>query len=178
MFWLSIISSVTGIISFVVSFFDYFKKWRTYLLYFAFLMGGLTIGVILSMSEQTVQQFTQAQLIYLIALVTLVGLLVLFIYRFLTHANEPLFITIIFLVLAGWFTLRILNTVESSQSFLKPNDYLIISNHYDSTGDYTKAADFLKKYRDLQTQHLPDAMLDSIDIKVNKLYYKGLGIKK
>jgi hypothetical protein len=104
MFWLSIISSVTGIISFVVSFFDYFKKWRTYLLYFAFLMGGLTIGVILSMSEQTVQQFTQAQLIYLIALVTLVGLLVLFIYRFLTHANEPLFITIIFLVLAGWFT--------------------------------------------------------------------------
>lgn len=178
MYWLSIISSVTGIISFVISFFDYFKKWRTYLLYFACLMGGLTIGVILSMSEQTVQQFTQSQLIYLIALVSLVGLLVLFIYRFLTNAHEPLFVAIIFLVLAGWFTLRILNTVESSQSFIKPNEYLIISNHYDSTGDYTKAADFLKKYRELQTQHLPDAMLDSIDKKVNTLYYKGLGIKK
>lgn len=178
MYWLSIISSITGILSFVISFFDYFKKWRIYLLYFACLMTGLTIGVILSMSERTVQQFTQPQLIYLIALVSLVGLLVLFIYRFLTHANEPLIITIIFLVLAGWFTLRILNTVESSQSFIKPNEYLILSNHFDSTGDYTKAADFLKKYRELQTQHLPDSMLDSIDKKVNTLYYKGLGLKK
>lgn len=173
MYWLSLISSVTGILSFVISFFDYFKKWKTYLLYFACTMGGLTVGVILSMSEQTVQQFTQSQLIYLIALVSLVGLMVLFIHRYLRHGNDAFFIVIIFLVLLGYFSIRILNSVEASQSFIKNNDYLILSNHYFQTGDYTRAADFLKKYRDMQAPNLPDQMLDSIDKRVDSLYFKG-----
>ncbi len=175
MYWLSLISSITGIISFVISFFDYFKKWKTYLLYIACGTIGLTIGVLLSMSEKTVQQFTQSQLIYLIALVSLVGLLTLFVYRFLTHSNDPFIIVIIFLVLLGYFTVRILNSVEASQSFIKNNDYLILSNHYLKTGDYTRAADFLKKYRDMQSPNLPDQMLDSIDKQIDSLYYKGFG---
>ena len=178
MYWLSIISSITGIVSFVISFFDYFKKWKIYLLYVACLTIGLTVGILLSMSEQTVQQFTQAQLIYLIAFVCIISLLILFVYRFLTTAHEPLFVVIIVIVGISYFAIRLLNSVESSQSFIKPNEYLILSTHYDSTGDYTKSAEFLKKYRELQSHSLPDAMLDSIDKKVNTLYYKGLGIKK
>jgi hypothetical protein len=92
----------------------------------------------------------------------------------LTTAHEPLFVVIIVIVGISYFSVRLLNSVESSQSFIKPNDYLIISNHYVSTGEYTRAAEFLKKYRDVQSPNLPDAMLDSIDKKVNALYYKGL----
>lgn len=173
MYWLSLISSITGIISFVFSFVDYFKQWKTYLLYIACGTIGMTIGILLSMSEKTVQQFTQSQLIYLIALVSLVGLIVLFIHRYLRHGNDPFFIVVIFLVLLGYFSVRILNSVEASQSFIKNNDYLILSNHYFQSGDYTRAADFLKKYRDMQAPNLPDRMLDSIDKRVDSLYYKG-----
>ncbi len=173
MYWLSLISSITGIISFVISFFDLFKKWKNYLLYFAFGTIGLTAGILLSMSEDTVQQFTQSQLIYLIAFVFIMSLLILFIYRFLTTANEPLFIVIIVIVGISYFSVRLLNSVEASQSFIKNNDYLILSNHYRKTGDYTRAADFLKKYHDMQAPNLPEKMLDSIAKRVDSLYYKG-----
>jgi FlaA1/EpsC-like NDP-sugar epimerase len=173
MYWLSVISSVTGIISFVISFFDYFKKWKNYLLYVACCTIGLTIGVLLSMSEKTVQQFTQSQLIYLIAFVCIISLLILFIYRYLTHTNDPFFIAILVIVGVSYFSVRLLNSVEGSQSFIKNNDYLILSNHYIIVGDHTRAADFLKKYRDMQAPNLPDRMLDSIDKRVDSLYYKG-----
>lgn len=173
MYWLSLISSITGIISFVFSFFDYFKKWKNYLLYVACGTIGMTIGVLLSMSERTVQQFTQSQLIYLIAFVCIMSLLILFIYRFLTTAHEPLFVVIIVIVGISYFSVRLLNSVEASQSFIKNNDYLILSNHYLKTGDYTRAADFLKKYRDMQAPNLRDRMLDGIDKRVDSLYYKG-----
>lgn len=173
MYWLSLISSITGIISFVFSFVDYFKKWKTYLLYLACGTIGMTIGILLSMSEKTVQQFTQSQLIYLIAFVCIMSLIVLFVYRYLTHANEPFLISIIVIVGISYFAVRLLNSVEASQSFIKNNDYLILSNHYLKTGDHTRAADFLKKYRDMQAPNLPDRMLDSIDNRVDSLYYKG-----
>lgn len=173
MYWLSLISSITGIISFVFSFFDYFKKWKTYLLYVACGTIGMTIGVLLSMSEKTVQQFTQSQLIYLVAFVCIMVLIILFIYRYMTHTNDAFLIALLVMGGISYFAVRLLNSVEASQSFIKNNDYLILSNHYLKTGDYTRAADFLKKYRDMQATNLPDRMLDSIDKRVDSLYYKG-----
>jgi len=88
MFWLTIISSVASIVSLLISFFDYFKKWRTYLIYVFCLSAGITLGVLTSMSETAVKQFTNSQLIYLITLVLLLGFLAFFIYRFLSRTYE------------------------------------------------------------------------------------------
>lgn len=173
MYWLTLISSVLGILSFVFSFVDFFKQWRPYLLHFTFGTIGFAVGLLLSMTQTAVQQFSQSQLVYLIAFVVIMTFLMLFIYRFLTHSNEPLFIVLIVVVGISYLSVRLLNSVEASQSFIKSNDYLVLSNHYIGKGDFTRAADFLKKYRDIETINLSDAMIDSLDKKVNTLRYKG-----
>jgi hypothetical protein len=174
MFWLSLISSIAGIISFVISLFDRFKQWRRYLQYIACAAIGLTTGVMLSMSEKTVQQFTQSQLIYLIAFAFTMSLFILFVYRYLNHSNDPFLMTILLIVGMAYFSVRLLNSVEASQSFFKTGDYLILSDYHLKQGNHTRAAEFLKKYREIQTVNLPDRILDSIDKRVDILYYKGI----
>lgn len=174
MYWLTIVSSVTGILSFIIAFIDYFKSWKPYLLHFGFLTAGVTIGIFLSMMERGIQQFDKGQIIYLIALICIVGFLIFFVYRYLTHTNEPLMITIIVIVVISYFSVRLLNSVEASQSFIKSNDYLILSNYYLQKSEYTKSADFLQKYRDIETINLSRKILDSIDNNVEKLRWKSV----
>lgn len=173
MYWLTLISSVLGIGSFVFSLFDYFKQWRPYLLHFTFGTIGFAAGLLLSMTQIAVQQFSQSQLVYLIAFVVIMTFLILFIYRFLTEGKETLFVTIIVVIGISYLSVRLLNSVEASQSFIKSNDYIILSTYYLDKGDYTRAADFLKKYRDIETINLSENMLDSLDKKVDKLRYKA-----
>lgn len=174
MYWLTLISSIVGIISFVFSFFEYFKEWRKYLIHITFFTIGLTSGLLLSMSEKTIQQFTQAQLIYLVAFVSIIALLIIFVYRFLTVGKEPLFVVMIVLGVLGYFSVRLLNSVEKSQSFLKPTDYLIISNHYNETKEYSKSAEYLRKYRELETINLSEPMLKKIDDRIDSLNTKQI----
>ena len=173
MYWLTLVSSVLGILSFVVSFIDYFKQWRPYLVPLASGTIGFAIGLLLSMTQTAVQQFSQSQLVYLIAFVVIMTFLILFVYRFLTQGHETMFVTIIVVIGISYLSVRLLNSVEASQSFIRSNDYLILSSYYLDKGDFSRAADFLKKYRDVETINLSDAMLDSLDKKVDALRYKG-----
>ena len=174
MYLLTLISSVLGILSFVFSFVDYFKKWKKYLLYFTCTTIGLAFGLFVSMTQDAVQQFSQSQLIYLIAFVIIMTFLILFVYRFLTVANEAMFVTIIVVVGMSYFSVRLLNSVEASQSFIKSNDYLILSKHYLDNDEYMKAADFLEKYRQIETIDLSNSMLDSIDKKIINFRYRSI----
>jgi hypothetical protein len=173
MYWLTLISSILGIASFAFAFVDYFKQWRPYLFHIAAGTLGFAIGLFLSMTQTAVQQFTQSQLVYLIAFVVIMTFLILFVYRYLTHQNEALAVVIIVIVAISYFSVRLLNSVEASQSFIKSNDYLILSNYYLDKRDFTRAADFLKKYRDIETINLSSPMLDSIDKRVDALRFKG-----
>ena len=137
-------------------------------------MVGLTLGIVLSMSEKTVQQFTQSQLIYLVALVSLITLVILFVHRFLNNSHDPFFVVMIVLGAMGYFVLKVLNSVESSQSFVKPNDYLILSDHYITSGNYARAADYLKKYKEIESYDLSKAISDSLDKHIDALYLRGI----
>ncbi len=174
MFWLTVVSSVLSIASFAISFFEYFSKWRPYLLHVAFLLGGFTAGVILSMGENTVQHFTQAQLIYLIALVSLIALATLFIHRYMGTSTDPVIVALIVFAGMGYFMIRILNSVETSQGLMRPSDYIIMSDHYIQTGDYSRAAELLKKYKELDASNLSKAITDSLDKRIDVLYLKGI----
>jgi hypothetical protein len=174
MYWLTLISSVLGILSFVFYFVDSFKQWRPYLLPMTFGTVGLAIGLLLSMTQTAVQQFSQSQLVYLIAFIVIMTFLILFVHRYLTKGNDSLFIVIIVVIGISYLSVRLLNSVEASQSFIKSGDYLILSSYYSEKEDFTRAADFLQKYRDVETINLPEAMLDSLDKKIKILRYKGI----
>lgn len=169
MYWLSLIASVTGIISFVLSFIEKFKNWKPYFLYFSSLMVGLTIGVIISMSESAMKQFTSGQLFYLIALISLLSFSVFFMYKFLTKVNEAMFVIIIVLLIVFNFMPSLLDSIDRSQNFLKPADYSILSNYYQKNNDYIRAADYLQRYKELDGNNLTLAMEDSIKKKINYL---------
>jgi Na+/melibiose symporter-like transporter len=173
MYWLTLISSVLGILSFIFYFVDYFKQWRQYLLHLTFGTVGLALGLLLSMTQTTVKQFSQSQLVYLIAFVVIMAFLFMFVHRYLTKGNDSLFVVIIVVIGISYLSVRLLNSVEASQSFIKSSDYLILSSQYSEKGDYARAADFLQKYRDIETINLPDTMLDSLDRKIKRLRYKG-----
>ena len=67
MYWLTIISSIVGILSFVISLIPYFKSWKPFLIPVSCLTIGVTIGILISMMEKNIQQFDKGQIIYLIA---------------------------------------------------------------------------------------------------------------
>lgn len=176
MYWLALVSSIASIVSLLISFIDVFKKWKAYLLPIGCVMGGLTGGILLSMSEKTMQQFTQAQLIYLVALVSIIALIIVFAHGYFKTANEPILGVILVFVGLGYFSIRLLNSVDASMSTVKPNDYLVLSEYYIQHEQYIHAADYLKKYRDLKTSELPDKILDSIDNKISSCQMKALNI--
>jgi len=173
MFWLTIISSIASIISLLISFFDYFKKWKTYLLYVFCTTAGITIGVLTCMSESAVKQFTNSQLIYLITLVSLLGFLSFFVYRFMTKTYEIIFVSLIIILTVASFIPNILNSVERSQSFIKPVDYVFLSNYYQDKGDFIRAADFLKRYKELDDDNISKALSDSLDKKISDMRMKA-----
>lgn len=173
MYWITLVSSILGILSFAFVFIDYFKQWRPYLVPLASGTIGFAVGLLLSMTQTAVQQFSQSQLVYLVAFVVIMTFLILFVYRFLTQGHETMFVTIIVVIVISYFSVRLLNSVEASQSFIKSSDYLILSGHYSDKGDFSRAADFLKKYRDIETINLSEVMLDSLDNKIEALRYKS-----
>ena len=174
MFWLSLIASLTGIISFIFSLIDRFKKWRSYFIYSTFLMIGLTIGVVISMSEMAAKQFTTGQVIYLIALVALTSFSMFFIYRFLNKTNEIIAIVILIFLGIYYFTPRILNSIQLSQDFIKPIDYLTLANHYESNKDYMRAANFLERYKELDNDNIPRLIEDSLTKRIFRLKNKAV----
>lgn len=174
MFWLTIVSSVLSIASFAISLFEYFSKWRPYFLHVAFLLGGFTAGIVLSMSEGTVQHFTQAQLIYLIALLSLIALSTLFIHRYMGTTTDPVIVAILVFVGMGYFMLRILNSVETSQNLIRASDYMILSDHFKQHEDFNRAAELLKKYKELDGNNLSKALTDSLDKSIDGLYLRGI----
>ena len=105
----------------------------------------MSIGIFLSMSESGVRQFTTSQLIYIIALVSLLSFLAFFVYRFLTQAHESLFTTIITFIAISYFIPQIMSSVEKSQNFIQPVDYYILFKHYESKNDLIRVADYLKR---------------------------------
>ena len=174
MIWLTLFSSIASILSLFVSFFEYFKKWRSYLLYFFCITAGMSIGIFLSMSESGVRQFTTSQLIYIIALVSLVSFLVFFVYRFLTQANESLFTTVITFIAISYFIPQIMSSVEKSQNFIQPVDYYILFKHYESKNDFIRAADYLKRYQEMDNNNIDMQLNDSLTFKIKQLRFNSI----
>ncbi|WP_419211919.1 hypothetical protein ACNR9Q_14380 [Maribacter sp. X9] len=173
MYILTLIASISGILSFVLSFIEKLKDWRKYFIYYAIFSIGVAGGIFMTMSNDAIQNFSQEQVIYLIAFVMIMALLILFVYRYLNNVNEVWWVAVLTMVGVGYFAVRLLNSVENSQSFIKSNDYITLSRHYHEIGDYSRAADFLEKYRNIESINLPDNTLKTLDKQVTELREKS-----
>jgi len=174
MFWITLISSIASIVSLLLAFVEYFQKWKKYLTHITTLTGGLALGIFLCMSEKTVQQFSQGELIYLVALVSILTFAIFFVYKFIYIGGETIGVSIIILGLIGYFSINLLKSVESSQSFIKPDDLIEISGYFASKKEYSKSADFLKKYREFKSSELDQQTINSIDEKIKALNTKSV----
>lgn len=173
MFWLSLISSVLGIGSFLISFLETFKKWRPYTFYFASFMGGLTAGILISMGQSAMKQFSTGQIIYLVALTLILTLVIILAHYYLKKGNDPVIVIIIVLIIVGFVANNFLKNIDQSQSFLKPTDYLHLSKHYENSSDYIRAADYLDRYKELD-DNLSLSIIDSIKAKSRELRMKAI----
>lgn len=132
-------------------------------------MIGLTAGVLMSMSERAMHQFTTSQVMILLIAISIIALAAFFINRFLHSSNEVMGIVILVFIISAVAFPNMIRVVDKTQSFLKPSDYLTLSRAYEQKQDYAKAADFLQRYKELDGDNIGLEVYKQIGSKIDTL---------
>jgi hypothetical protein len=148
-------------------FFSNLSKWKAYFYYFAFCCIGITIGIIAAMSEKTIATFSGDQLLQMILLVSILSVTT-FISFLITKSGNVLLGYAIMLSVIGLYLPSYLEKL-TAKPLINQEDILILSKHYENTGNFKKAGDFLKVYKSQVETTSSKPQFDLITHKINFL---------
>lgn len=167
----SIISGVASVISLFISLGSKLENWKKYTLPLSYLLGGFALGRISYVVPQGAEQlFTDSYSAGLVVLILAV-LIILAGFAFIfVRKNESQWAYIILMLGSLIFAPQVIRLYTESYTTTPPNDYLILVNEKERTGNFEEAIQYLEKYKNktsnLEIKELTDKRINTLKEKL------------